>query len=455
MADNRLLEELAARLKAKSIYDLRQVARQVGVPRPTEGKKERIIEEVLNIASGRTDPASQSASGAPPKSAEYDRQLVVDILRCREISLSSLDDGERSEGIQMQVSSGEVSNEPTEGLLFKNDGVWYINTNFGEVFVSDSFVSKFSLREGDFIKGALRRKSGGIAGLVAVTYVNGILPEAISDRLDFDSLAPVYPVKRLTATLSQDDTAGRMIDLLSPIAAGQRGLIVAPHGTGKTSVLKGIACGIEKNHPEVKVVIVLIDARPEEAADFKRSFTRADVLASTMDAGATVHIKTAELALEYAKRQAEQNRDVVLILDDVTKLTRAYNCGSQVTSALDASALDAVKKYISSSRNTEQGASLTILSALSEGGDGLESAICSGLKDVCNMRVTLSQKLARFRVVPPIDIENTWSSGDEKILTENELSVAVKLRQKHEEGESVIKLFESTASNEELCSALK
>ncbi|MDE7454152.1 MAG: hypothetical protein K2N22_07070 [Clostridia bacterium] len=455
MADSRLLEELAARLKAKSIYDLRQVARQVGVPRPTEGRKERITEEILNIASGKSDPASQSASGAPPKSAEYDRQLVVDILRCREINLSSFEN-ERSGGITMQVSSSAVSNEPCEGFLYKADGVWYLNSTAGEVFVSDSFISKFSLREGDYLKGALRRKSdNGLAGLVTVSQVDGVIPEALSDRLDFESFAPTYPVKRLSATRGQNDIASRMIDLLSPVAAGQRALVVAPHGTGKTGVLKGIAQGIEKNHPEAKIIIALIDARPEEAADFKRAFSRADVLTSTMDAGARVHIKTAELALEYAKRQAELKRDVVFILDDLTKLTRAYNSGSLVASALDTSALDAAKKFISSARNTDKGASLTIISALGEGGDGIESAIYSGLKDACNMRVTLSQKLARFKVNPPIDIENTWASGDEKILSEEEQNASVAIRRKHEEGEIVIKLFESTASNGELCAALK
>lgn len=456
MADNRLLEQLAVRLKAKSIYDLRQVARQVGVPRPTEGRKERIIEEILSIASGKCDPASQSASGAPPKSAEYDRQLVVDILRCREISLSSFGT-ENTEKFHMQVSSAEVSNEPTEGLLFNADGVWYINSPAGgEVFVSDSFISRFSLRRGDYIKGALRRKSGdGLASLVTVSSVNDVLPDSISARLDFDNLAPVYPIKRLSAAHGGDDIAGRMIDILSPVAAGQRALVVAPHGTGKTAILKGIAAGIERNHPEVKIIVVLIDARPEEAADFKRAFSRVDVIASTMDAGAQVHIKTAELSLEYAKRQAELCRDVVFILDDLTRLTRAYNCGSQVASALDTSALDAAKRFISSARNTEKGASLTIISALSEGGDGIENAICSGLKDACNMRITLSQKLARFRINPPIDIENSMASGDERILSREEQTAAVKLRQKHEEGENVIKLFESTPSNEELSAILK
>ncbi len=456
MADNRLLEELNARLKAKSIYDIRQVARQVGVPRPTEGRKERLIEEILNIASGRTDPASQSASGAPPKSAEYDRQLVVDILRCREISLSSFG-AESSEGLVMQVSDAVVSNEPTEGLLSKSDGVWYLNSvNGGEVFVSDSFVTRFSLREGDYVKGALRRKpDGGLAGLVSVSAVNGVLPEAVSSRLDFESLAPVYPIKKLSSSRGGNDVAGRMIDLLCPVAAGQRALVVAPHGTGKTAILKGIAEGIEKNHPEVKIIVALIDARPEEAVDFKRSFKRVDVIASTMDAGARVHVKTAEIALEHAKRQTELCKDVVFILDDITKLTLAYNCGAQVGSRLDTAALDAAKKFISSARNTEQGASLTIISALSEGGDEIENAVYCGLKDAGNMRITLSQKLARLRILPPIDIEKSAASGDERILTREELDTAVALRRKHEDGENIIKLFENTSSYEELCSRLK
>lgn len=454
MADNRLLEELAARLKAKSIYDLRQVARQVGVPRPTEGRKERITEEILNIAAGKCDPASQSASGAPPKSAEYDRQLVVDILRCREISLSSFG-AEDGKGIEMQVSSGAVSDEPTCGLLFYSDGAWYLNSGSGDVFVSDGLISKFSLRKGDFIKGALRRKTGGLSALVGVSSVNGSLPQSLAFRPDFEALAPVYPVKRLPVSRGGNDVAGRMIDLLFPVAAGQRALVVAPHGTGKTAMLKEIAGGIEQNCPEAKIIVALIDARPEEAADFKRSFVRADVFASAMDAGADVHTRTAEIALEQAKRQAETGRDVVLVLDDLTKLARACNCGGRVSTQLDAAALTAAKKFISAARNTENGCSLTVISALAEGDDGIENAIYSGLKDVCNMRITLSKKLARLRVYPPIDIENSMAIGDERILNSVELRVAVEIRKMHEDGKSVINLFESTASNEELCDKLK
>ncbi|MDE7264771.1 MAG: AAA family ATPase, partial [Clostridia bacterium] len=293
------------------------------------------------------------------------------------------------------------------------------------------------------------------AALVTLTSVNSVSPEAISSRLNFESRAHIYPAKRLITACGKDDIAGRMIDILSPLAAGQRAFVIAPHGTGKTSVLKGIAKGLEQNQPEVKIIFALIDARPEEAADFKRSFKRVDVIASTMDAGAHVHIKTAEIALEYAKRQAELCRNVVFILDDVAKLTRAYNSGSQVNSALDTAALDAVKKFISSARNTEAGASLTVIATLPEGGDAIEDAIYSGLKDFCNMRVTLSQKLARFKVNPPIDIENTLALGDERILPQEEQSAAVKLRKIHEQGESVIHLFESTASNKELCKVLK
>lgn len=457
----KLLEEIEKRLKAKTIHELRQVARALGVPRPADGRKERILEYILQIASGKSDPAEPSVRGAHPKSSEYDRQLVADVLRCREICLSEGGTGTvYKQSSVLSVGSG-VGFDPldfiSEGILEKTDGKWFLRVNGGnedfitDIFVSDYFVNAFGLREGDCVSGKCKRSSlDEIAGLSSIKTVNGCTPETARGLVAFEKLTPVYPDRHLQIARSRNDLTGRIIDLFAPVGAGQRAFVVAPHGCGKTSVLKGIACGLKKNNSQAKVILVLIDARPEEASDFKRAFPDTDVFVSLIGAGANAHVRTANLALQYAKRIAEKGLDSVLVLDDLTRLARAYNsCGRQVSGYLEVSALDEVKKYLSAAKNTEEGASLTIISALSTGGDYVDDAVYSGLKDLCNMRITLSGQLARMRVYPPVDMENTYTSGDEKLLDANTIKVAAKLR--CEPLQKIISLLDETDGNEELC----
>lgn len=459
----KMLEEIERRLNAKTIHDLRQVARAVGVPRPADGKKDRVIDFIIQIASGKCDPAKPAVRGAHPKSAEYDRQLVSDIFRCREICLSANGDAE-SDKSEISVSSG-VEFDPLDftatGILEKNNGRWFMRVNgcrenfISDIFVNEYFINAFKLREGDCVSGKCKRSSlDELAGLASVHSVNGVPPDMLSGRLNFESLTPVYPDKRLKIARDQQDITGRIIDLFSPVGAGQRAIISAPHGTGKTAVLKDVARGLQYNNSELKLIILLVDARPEEAADFTRSFPEADVFTSPFDAGANGHVHTARLALEYAKRQAEQCKHTVLVLDDLTRLTRAFNaCGKSVSAALDSSALDSAKKFLAAAKNTEEDASLTIISALSKGvGDPLDEAIYSGLKDLCNMNISLSLSLARSRVYPPIDIAETCAYGDEKLLSSNEIKAAVKLRS--ESTEKIFAHFAKTENNEDLCKKL-
>lgn len=457
----KLLEEIERRLNAKTIHDLRQIARAVGVPRPADGRKERILDGIIQIASGKSDPAEPAVRGAHPKSAEYDRQLVADIFRCREINLSAITEADGTD-IEMSVASGAASDPldfKAEGILEKSNGRWFMRVNgcrenfASDIFVNEYFINRYGFREGDIISGKCKRSSlDELAGLASVISVNGISPEFIQNRLNFESLIPVYPDKQIKIAINQEDFTGRIVDLLSPLGAGQRAIVAAPHGTGKTAVLKDIVRGL-RNNGGVKVVILLVDARPEEAADFKRSFTDIDVFTSPFDAGAAGHVRTARLALEFSKRQAEQRKNVVLVLDDLTRLTRAFNsCGKQVSSMLDTSALESAKKFLAAAKNTEEGASLTIISALSTGGDPLDEAIYSGLKDLCNMRITLSLSLARSRVYPPVDIAETCAYGDEKLLSSTEINAAVKLRR--EGVEKIFALFAHTENNERLCEEL-
>ena len=439
----KLLEEIMRRLNVKTIHELRQIARAVGVPRPAEGRKERLLDLISKIASGENDPVAPAVRGAHPKSDEYDRQLVADVFRCREVSLFEKEDADdEKENFVMTVGSGLDGDEfdfSASGILEKSGDKWFIRLNGGredlysDVFVNDSFVTNYKLREGDLVSGKCKRNSiDEIAGLFSVKSVNGLTPAALSARSDFNSLTPVYPDKRLL-------TSNKIIDLFTPIGAGQRALIIGGRGSGKTALLKEIARGIKENQPQIKLIILSVDSSPEETADYSRAFAGADVFTSPFDCGSQIHVRTARLAIEYAKRQVESNKDTVLILDDLTKLTRAYNsCGKQVYASLDSAALDSAKKFLASAKNAEQGASLTIVSALSsDTEDPVDAAIFSGLKGICNNKITLSQKLAQSRIYPPIDLSLSGVNGEERLLSEDEIKLAAKLR-----GESIQNIIE-------------
>lgn len=436
-----LLEEIERRLKAKTIHELRQVARAVGVPRPADGKKERILEYVMQIAAGTSAPVAPAVRGAHPKSDEYDRQLVADIIRCREICSS--EGGSDDRAIELEVGSGEKFDESdfsVEGILdFENDK--YFICGKTEVSVSPLFIDRYKLRTGDFISGKCKREKGEEIPALALIYtVNGLSCESLPERAAFDELTPEYPSAKLKVGVDENDLAGRMIDLFAPVGAGQRAAVIGGCGTGKTELLKHIAKGISANNPAVKVIISAVDTSPEAITDLRRSFSGYDVFTSSFEAGAGAHVRTARLALEYAKRQAEAGKDVLLVLDDLSRLTRAYNSTAQVSSSLSTTALDMAKKYLACAKNAAEGGSLTILTALNPDGIFTDGAAYYGLKDICNLHISLSLQLARKRIFPAIDIDGTYSLGDERLLSEEELAFAAELREK---------------PYEEVCKALK
>ena len=422
----KLLEEIEKRLNAKTIHDLRQVARAVGVPRPADGRKERILEYILQIAEGKSNPVAPAVRGAHPKSAEYDRQLVADILRCREMNLSDKDSAEEKP-VELSVASGAEFS--SAGILEKDGDKWFICGSC-DIAVNPQFVQGYKLREGDCVSGVCTRAEGGISVLTSVNSVNGVSPDSIEGRADFERLTPIYPDVRLKIARGGDDITGKLIDLFAPVGKGQRAAVVGKHGTGKTAILKEIVKGISFNHPEVKIIFAAVDTAPEEAAEIRRTFSDCDVFTSPFDAGADAHIRTARLALEYAKRQTESLKDVLLVLDDLSKLTRAYNSTGLVSSELSTSALDSAKRFLAGAKNAAEGGSLTILTALNPDGVLTDGAAYYGLKDLCNMRVSLSSELARSRIFPPIDIEGSYTNGDEKLLSSEEIARAAALRGK-------------------------
>lgn len=405
MSEN--LEEIEKRLQAKTIHDLRQVARAVGVPRPADGRKERVIENVLQIAEGKADPVAPSLRGAPPKSAEYDRQLVADILRCREISLFNNQGAAPSPKLTVGSGEEDLLEFKSGGVLEKSDGKWFARSRSADIFVNEQMISRNALREGDFVTGKCKRTSPDqTAGMVSLESVNGYPAGALPARSQFSLLPARYPDRRFVT--------GTVCDLLSPLGAGQRAIVTGAHGSGKTSVLKSLVNGVSLNQPEVKIIILLVDARPEEAEDFRSSFPRADLFSSEMDAGAPAHVSTANLALEYAKRQTELSKDVLFVVDGLTNLARAAS-------------IDGAKKILAAAKNSSD-CSLTVLATLDSDGGRSEEEAFYALGGLCNMRVTLSKKLALARVYPPIDKTETYASGDERLLTEEEMRAAAALR---------------------------
>lgn len=460
MSEN-LISELVKRLDAKTIHELRQLGRALGIPHPADGKKKQLLDEIIALASGQKDIEPQTKRGAPPKSQEYDRQLAADVLMCREIFLTKNLPHHNDNPKEIFVANGDCGTvDFIAGGILEYDGeAWFLRTtgcreNFAsDVFVNARFVKTYNLREGDFVEGRCKRVSTDeMAGLASVLKVNGTSPD-IGTRPEFDSLLPVFADKKLSVSRGPADKVGRIIDLLAPIGAGQRAFVVSPPGCGKTRLLKDIAAGIMKNN-RVKLVIVLIDVSPEDAADFTQSFANADVFTSPFDAGTSAHIKTMRLALEYCKRQTELCNDVVLVINDITRLTRAFNYFSaKATTGLDYSAVDSVKRVLAAARNTQRGGSLTVISALCVGaGDVIDDAAYSALKNVCNVKIALSQALARSRIYPPFDFAETYSAADERILNDKEMQASVKLREK--QADEIFAFLDGTEDNEQLAEAL-
>ena len=296
-------------------------------------------------------------------------------------------------------------------------------------------IRRFRLDKGDKIKGIARQPKEGekFPALIYVGEVNGQAPEMAYKRKKFDDLIPIYPNERLKLETNPTDFAMRLIDLVCPVGKGQRGMIVAPPKVGKTTLLKKIANSISANNPEVELIVLLIDERPEEVTDMKRSI-KGDVIYSTFDELPEHHVKVAEMVLERAKRLTEQNKDVVILLDSITRLARAYNLvipssGRTLSGGFDPAALHKPKKFFGAARNIENGGSLTILAtALIETGSRMDEVIFEEFKGTGNMEVVLDKKLSEKRIFPAIDINKSGTRREDLLQTPKELETVYALR---------------------------
>jgi len=349
--------------------------------------------------------------------------------------------GERQER-EVQLSEDDVL-VPVGGLLDILDSYAFIRTQGylagpNDVYVSLQQIRRYGLRKGDVITGQVRQAREGerkekFNALVRLDTVNGLEPEAARDRVDFAKLVPLYPQERLRLETEPNILTTRVIDLVSPIGKGQRGLIVSPPKAGKTMVLQAIANAITTNNPEVHLMVVLVDERPEEVTDMQRS-VKGEVIASTFDRPADDHTSVAELAIERAKRLVEMGHDVVVLLDSITRLGRAYNIsapasGRILSGGVDSAALYPPKKFFGAARNIENGGSLTILAtALVETGSKMDEVIFEEFKGTGNMELKLDRRFADKRIFPAVDVDASGTRKEEILMGKEELNIVWRLR---------------------------
>ena len=399
-----------------TLVELRQLAKEKGIKNVSKLKKEELIEYLTNIQGETALQSEEEVSTEIPKKEEkVDNNSGYKVTN---------EEDEIVEGILEVLPDGY-------GFL---RGENYLSTP-KDVYISPIQIRRFKLDKGDKIKGIARLPKEGekFPALIYVGEVNGEAPEKAYRRVKFDDLIPIYPNERIRLETTPDEYSMRIIDLMCPIGKGQRGMIVAPPKVGKTTLLKKIANSISVNNPEIELIVLLIDERPEEVTDMKRSI-KGDVIYSTFDELPEHHVKVAEMVLERAKRLTEQKKDVVILLDSITRLARAYNLvvpssGKTLSGGFDPSALHKPKKFFGAARNIENGGSLTILAtSLIETGSRMDDVIFEEFKGTGNMEVHLDRALSEKRIFPAININKSGTRREGLLLSKEELETVFALR---------------------------
>ena len=401
-----------------TLVELRQMAKEKGIKNVSKLKKEELI-SLLSQDSSTIDSENEDIS--------VEEENIPN-------QISQSQDGYKLTNSDDQIVEGILEVMP-DGYGFLR-GKNYLSSP-KDVYISPVQIRRFKLDKGDKIKGIARipkdTEKDRFPALIYVGEVNGEAPEKAYRRIKFDDLVPIYPKERIKLETIPTEYAMRIIDLISPIGKGQRGMIVAPPKVGKTTLIKKIANSISTNNPEIELIVLLIDERPEEVTDMIRSI-KGEVIYSTFDELPEHHVKVAEMVLERAKRLTEHGKDVVVLLDSITRLARAYNLvipssGRTLSGGLDPSALHKPKKFFGAARNIENGGSLTILAtALIETGSRMDDVIFEEFKGTGNMEVHLDKKLSEKRIFPAIDINKSGTRREELLLTSKELETVFALR---------------------------
>ena len=417
-------------IEKATLVELRQLAKEKGIKNVSKLNKEELL-EILNKQD--SDLSKEDINEEKTNTQRRFYPLVNEELT-EESNEPSLEAGE---GYQLTSEDDRI----VQGVLeILPDGYGFLRgSNYlstpKDIYVSPVQIRRFKLDKGDKIKGIARLPKEGekFPALIFVGEVNGEAPEKAYRRIKFDDLTPIYPEERIHLETTPNEYAMRLIDIISPIGKGQRGQIVAQPKVGKTTLLKKIANSITTNNPEIELIVLLIDERPEEVTDMKRSI-KGEVIYSTFDELPENHVKVAEMVLERAKRLVEHKKDVVILLDSITRLARAYNLtvpasGRTLSGGLDPASLHKPKKFFGAARNIENGGSLTILAtSLIETGSRMDDIIFEEFKGTGNMEVHLDRSLSEKRIFPAIDINKSGTRKEEKLLTSKELETVFALR---------------------------
>lgn len=472
-------------LEATSIFAIRDMAKELGVSSPTKKNKAELIDLILKISSGEMAPPEAPRRGRPKKQTEIpapvERQAEkpaempqTEFRKPAESGRHIRDFGGKGHYQRQAVGMRdtgrrEEADQLREGFLEVNpDGYGFLRVRNCECNEMDAYVpavkiKQYGLRRGDRVRAYCKTlQEGKPAAVVNVTTVNGIDIAELAKRPNFDDLVPIYPDERIRLEIPARprDYATRCIDIVAPIGKGQRGIIVSPPKAGKTTLLKMIAGSIAENYPEMVLFVLLIDERPEEVTDMQRS-VRGEVVYSTFDETPEHHTKTAEMLLDRAKRLVEMGKDVVILMDSLTRLARAYNTtipptGRTLSGGVDPGALHSPKRFFGSARNIEHGGSLTIIAtALIETGSRMDDVIFEEFKGTGNMEIHLDRKLSERRIFPAIDLAKSGTRKEELLLTPSELAGAWGVRKLLSAGDSaeatenLLNMLVKTSSNKE------
>ncbi len=474
-------------LKSKKIAELRQVAAAFGVEGTNGMKKAEIIEALLalreapekkptvtRVAKHAKDSKKETRSETPENGDTIPGETAAP---CDMIPAETEATPEEEGEVGAEAAPTTVADErpEVEGILDLAEGGFgflrFSNflTSDKDIYVSPSQIRRFNLKTGDKIKGISRLPNPGekFGALLYVTTVNDDEPGVARRRPDFDSLTPIFPNQRITLEGRSQDLATRVIDLVAPIGKGQRGLIVAAPKAGKTVLLKKIANSIEKKYPEVEMIVLLVDERPEEVTDMKRSLVGGEVIYSTFDEQPQHHVKVAEMVLARAQRLVEHGKDVVILLDSITRLARAYNLvvpasGRTLSGGLDPSALYKPKKFFGAARKMEEGGSITILAtALIETGSRMDDVIFEEFKGTGNMELHLDRKLSEKRIFPAINLNKSGTRREDLLMSPAEMEAIWYMRRALGNGdtqevtEAIIDHLAHTRNNAEFIQLIK
>ena len=458
-------------LESLTLLELKKLAKENNIKNISKLKKKELIEVLKSLQNNNFEENEEDIFEDEEDFEENEK--VDQTIDSRRRYDASDDEAELEEQNTVAYQVNNEEDEIIEGILeVLPDGYGFLRGNNylsspKDVYISPVQIRRFKLVTGDLVKGISRFKEGEkFPSLIFVGEVNGEHPEKSAKRIRFEELTPIYPNERLRLETIQSNYATRMIDIISPIGKGQRGLIVAQPKAGKTTLLKEIANSITTNNPECELIMLLIDERPEEVTDMKRSI-KGQVVYSTFDELPEHHAKVAEMVIERAKRLVEQGKDVVVLLDSITRLARAYNLvvpasGRTLSGGIDPASLHKPKKFFGAARNIEDGGSLTILAtALTETGSRMDDVIFEEFKGTGNMEVLLDRTLAEKRIYPAIDINRSNTRREDLLLNDKELEVASLIRKAMsnmaaaDSTEQILKVIKATKNNEEFLDKTK